>query len=62
MGEHKHNPVAQLAKEGKLPPKPKLVTTAQARRNMNAYIRKATGMDILERAMADMGFYQTDKI
>ncbi len=58
MGEHKYNPTAQLAKEGKLPPKPNPITTAQSRRYMEAYLRKVTGMDKLEKAMGIKEFYQ----
>ena len=32
MGQHKHNPTAIAAKEGKLPPKPAKVSKREARR------------------------------
>lgn len=57
MGEHKYNPVAQLAKEGKLPLKSKPVTMVQLRRYMEAYIRKVTSIDKLEKAMGITDFY-----
>ena len=34
MGQHKYNPNCQLAKEGKLPPKPKKMSKREAERLM----------------------------
>lgn len=36
MGQHKYNPNCQLAKEGKLPPKPKKIGKREAERLMYA--------------------------
>ena len=36
MGQHKNNPNCQLAKEGKLPPKPKKMSKREAERLMYA--------------------------
>lgn len=48
MGEHKHNPNCQLAKEGKLPPKPERLSKREVERRVQAMIRQATGIDRLE--------------
>ena len=34
MGQHKHNPTAIAAKDGKLPPKPKNMSRAEMRREI----------------------------
>lgn len=36
MGQHKYNPNCQLAKEGKLPPKPKKMSKREAERLLYA--------------------------
>lgn len=36
MGQHKYNPNCQLAKEGKLPPKPKKMSKREAERMLYA--------------------------
>jgi hypothetical protein len=36
MGQHKHNPNCQLAKEGKLPPKPKKQAKKEVEREIYA--------------------------
>lgn len=38
MGQHKRNPIAILAKEGKLPPKPLMQTEAEYRRQLYSQI------------------------
>lgn len=38
MGQHKHNPNCQLAKEGKLPPKPKKMSKREQERWIRAII------------------------
>lgn len=38
MGQHKYNPNCQLAKEGKLPPKPKKMSKREWERLMREYI------------------------
>lgn len=47
MGQHKFNPVAQAAKEGKLPPKPKRMPTEEIRRRLMGAVEAATGADKL---------------
>jgi len=48
MGQHKYNPNCQLAKEGKLPPKPKNMSKAEYDRMFESIITDAimekTGM------------------
>ena len=36
MGQHKYNPNCQLAREGKLPPKPKKMSKREAERQLYA--------------------------
>ena len=52
MGQHKYNPTAQAAKEGKLPPKPKKMSKIMRERELYhviserlalIYIRQLTG-------------------
>lgn len=40
MGQHKYNPTAQLAKEGKLPPKKSRIGKPEKRRLLQAIARK----------------------
>ena len=47
MGQHKYNPTAQAAKEGKLPPKPAPMSRAELRRQMISFIQAKTGADVL---------------
>ena len=49
MGEHKHNPTATAAKNGKLPPKKKPMGTAESRALVHAWIRKHTLLPIMGR-------------
>ena len=51
MGQHKHNPNCQLAKEGKLPPKPKKLSKRQRDRLLMAMIYERTGIGAIERAI-----------
>ncbi len=51
MGQHKYNPVAKAAKEGKIPPKPPQVSSAEVRRLIAGKSAKATGLDRLMAAM-----------
>lgn len=39
MGQHKHNPTAQLAKEGKLPPKEPQMSKRESERIMMARVQ-----------------------
>lgn len=41
MGQHKHNPVAQAAARGELPPKPKPVGKAESRRMLATIMARA---------------------
>lgn len=48
MGQHKYNPTAQAAKEGKLPPKPEKISKREQERQMYRIIRKIIWMDYLD--------------
>lgn len=41
MGQHKHNPNCQLAREGKLPPKPKKMSKREQERQLYAMCQAA---------------------
>ena len=45
MGQHKYNPTAQAAKEGKLPPKPKKKSKIRQERELYEMIEKLSGID-----------------
>ena len=51
MGQHKYNPNCQLAREGKLPPKPKKMSKRQRERMLMAMICEKTGLGRLQRAV-----------
>lgn len=51
MGQHKFNPTAQAAKEGKLPPKPPGMSAAEIRRRLMGAVEAATGADKLMAAL-----------
>ena len=51
MGQHKYNPNCQLAREGKLPPKPKKLSKQQRDRQLMAMIYEMTGLGALGRAV-----------
>lgn len=51
MGQHKYNPNCQLAREGKLPPKPKKLSKRQRDRLLMAMIYERTGIGAIERAL-----------
>ena len=51
MGQHKYNPNCQLAREGKLAPKPKKLSKRQRDRLLMAIIRERTGIGAIERAL-----------
>lgn len=53
MGQHKYNPNCQLAKEGKLPPKPKKMSKRQRDLLLMAMIREKTGLGAIERALRE---------
>ena len=49
MGQHKYNPNCQLAREGKLPPKPKKLSKREQERLLYAMILERTGIGRIER-------------
>ena len=51
MGQHKYNPNCQLAREGKLAPKPKKMSKRQRDRLLMAMIYEMTGIGDIERAL-----------
>ena len=51
MGQHKYNPNCQLAREGKLPPKPKKMSKRQQDRLLMSMIYERTGIGAIERAL-----------
>ena len=51
MGQHKYNPNCQLAREGKLPPKPKKPSKREQERLLYAMIREKTGIGRIERML-----------
>ena len=51
MGQHKYNPNCQLAKDGKLPPKPKKMSKRQRDRLLMAMIYEKTGIGVIERSL-----------
>lgn len=56
MGQHKYNPNCQLAREGKLPPKPKKMSKREQERLLYAVIREKTGIGRIERALGINSF------
>ena len=48
MGQHKYNPNCQLAKEGKLPPKPKKMSKREAERLMYAKCQEILYRPLIE--------------
>jgi hypothetical protein len=48
MGQHKHNPNCQLAREGKLPPKPKKMSKREQKRELYAMCQAAIVGKLLE--------------
>ena len=51
MGQHKHNPNCQLARDGKLPPKPTKLSKREQERLLLAMIRERTGIGRIERML-----------
>ena len=51
MGQHKYNPNCQIAREGKLPPKPKKLSKRERERLLYAMIREKTGIGNIERML-----------
>ena len=60
MGQHKYNPNCRLAREGKLPPKPKKLSKRQRDRLLMAMIYERTGLGAIERAMGINSFYEAE--
>ena len=56
MGQHKYNPTAQAAKEGKLPPKPEKISKREQERQIYRLIGKITDGDYI-RSFLGGGFY-----
>lgn len=60
MGQHKYNPTAQAAKEGKLPPKPEKMSKREQERQLYRMIGKITDSDYIRdhiRSFLWGGFY-----
>ena len=51
MGQHKHNPNCRLARDGKLPPKPKKLSKREQERLLYAMIRERTSIGRIERML-----------
>lgn len=51
MGQHKYNPNCQLAKEGKLPPKPKKMSKREQERLLRAIIYDRLAREIFKAPM-----------
>ena len=62
MGQHKYNPNCQLAKEGKLPPKPKKMSKRQMERMMMRMIYEKTGLAAIERAVGLNSFKEAEEM
>ena len=60
MGQHKYNPNCQLAREGKLPPKPKKMSKRQRDRLLMAMIYERTGIGAIERALGINSFKEAE--
>lgn len=52
MGQHKHNPNVQLAKEGKLPPKPIKIGKREQRRRLERLVRQKI-LDLMKGARSE---------
>ena len=55
MGQHKHNPTAIAAKEGKLPPKPPKMSTREREALAAAIIAEKTGINEIRRTLRRCG-------
>lgn len=62
MGEHKHNPNCQLAKEGKLPPKPKRMSKRAQRRLAMRMVYEVSGLGAIERAVGIDSFREAEEM
>ena len=62
MGQHKYNPNCQLAREGKLPPKPKKMSKRQRDRLLMRMIYEKTGIGAIERALGIDSYTEADRM
>ena len=62
MGEHKYNLNCQLAKEGKLPPKPKGISKRAQRRQLMQMVYEMSGLGTFERAVGLNSFKEADEM
>ena len=62
MGQHKYNPNCQLAREGKLPPKPKKLSKRQRDRWFWAMFYEKTGLGAIERAIGINSFKESEEM
>ena len=62
MGQHKHNPNCQLARDGKLPPKPKKLSKLEKERLLYAIIRERTGIGRIERMLGVNSYEESRKL
>ena len=56
MGQHKYNPNCQLARDGKLPPKPKKLSKRERDRLMVKMIYEKPGIGAIERSLGINSF------
>lgn len=62
MGQHKYNPNCQLAREGKLPPKPKKMSKRQRDKLLMRMIYEKTGIGAIERYLGINSFEEADRM
>lgn len=62
MGENKYNPNCQLAKEGRLPPKPKGMSKKAQRRQLMRMVYEMSGLGAIERAVGLNSFKEADEM
>ena len=62
MGQHKYNPNCQLAREGKLPPKPKKLSKRQKNRMLMKMVYEKSGIGAIERALGINSFEEAEKM
>lgn len=62
MGQHKYNPNCQLAREGKLPPKPKKMSKRQRDRMLMRLIYEKTGLGAIQRAVGINSDEEADRM
>lgn len=62
MGQHKYNPNCQLAREGKLPPKPKKLSKRQRDRMLMKMVYEKTGIGVIERMLGINSFAEAEEM